>query len=338
MSSTNNRILLFALVVISILFSCEPTTEERCVVSPDIKVDLNFKSFEDSIPSIQTKKQLVGFLTRHPELRDIFFGRGHFPSDSVFINQLFNKFTHPAFDTLLMEVKKVFGDSHELQAEFQNAFANIKYYYPNFKTPRIETVITGLETDIFVSDSLIIVGLDYYLGKKAKYRPNMYEYMLKRYEKNFIVPSALLLIGIDSKYDRVNMNDRTMLAEMIAYGKAYYFAKHMLPCTPDSAFIGYSEKEIEGTKVNQDVIWKRLVDNEVLFSTSSQMKQKYISERPKTLEIGNECPGRIGLWVGWQIVNEYARQNPKTSLPELMQIVDAQKILRGSKYSTQVIQ
>jgi hypothetical protein len=66
------------------------------------------------------------------------------------------------------------------------------------------------------------------------------------------------------------------------------------------------------------------------------MKQKYISERPHTIEVSPDCPGRIGLWVGWQIVNEYARQNPKASLPELMEIIDAQKILRGSKYSTQV--
>lgn len=337
MSSTKGFTLFFAFVT-AILISCQPVAEESCIVSPDIKVEINFKSFEDSIPSIQTKKQLVGFLRRHADLRDIFFGRVNFPDDSTFINQLFKKFTHPAFDTLLMETKKVFGDGHELKGEFQNAFANLKYYYPNFKAPRIETVITGLEADIFVSDSLIIIGLDYYLGRKAKYRPNAYEYIAKRYEKNFVVPSALLLLGIETKYDRVNMEDRTVLAEMIGYGKAYYFAKHMLPCTPDSAFIGYSAIEIEGAKENQDRIWKTFVDKEALFSISQADKQKYISERPHTLEVSPDCPGRIGLWVGWQIVNEFARRNPDISLPELMQISDAQKILRGSKYSTSINQ
>jgi len=237
--SINRSTAFFLFFVATILISCQPTVE-NCVVSPGVKIEVNFQSFEDSIASIQTKKQLVGFLKRHADLRDIFFGRENFPDDSTFINQLFRKFTHPAFDTLLMETKKVFGDDHELKEEFQNAFANLHYYYPNFKAPRIQTAITGLETDIFVSDSLIIVGLDYYLGRNAKYRPNAYEYIVKRYEKNFVVPSALLLLGIEAKYDRVNMEDRTVLAEMIGYGKAYYFAKHMLPCAPDSAFIGYS--------------------------------------------------------------------------------------------------
>ncbi|NJN42061.1 MAG: hypothetical protein HC811_07420 [Flammeovirgaceae bacterium] len=59
----------------------------------------------------------------------------------------------------------------------------MKYYYPDFKPPVIKTMLTGLETDLYVSDSLIVIGLDYYLGKGAKYRPNMYEYMLRRYEK-----------------------------------------------------------------------------------------------------------------------------------------------------------
>jgi len=321
-----------------VLCACEPDKEEKCLIAPEVTIDLSFSSLEDSIPVIHTKQGLVDFFSRHVALRDIFFARKNYPSDSAFINKLFKRFVHPSFDTLLMETKKVFGDGQGLKNEFRVAFANIKYYYPEFIIPRVETVITGMESDLFVSDTLVIVGLDYYLGKKAKYRPNMYEYMLKRYERNFIVPSALLLYGIDSKYNHVNLSDRTVLAEMITYGKAYYFAKQMLPCSPDSVFIGYTAREIEGATVNQDMIWKRLVDDEALFSTSQQMKQRFIAERPKTYEVGNECPGRIGTWVGWQIVNEYMKQNPQTVLPELMKMTDSQKIFKGSKYSVKLNQ
>ena len=330
-----NRLLFFLLAILLIV-SCTKSPEERCLVDPEIKIDLNFKSFEDSIPAIQTKKQLIDFFSRHVALRDIFFGRPNYGNDSVFVNNLFLRFTHPAFDTLLLETKKVFGDAHELKEEFQTAFANMKYYYPAFKAPRVETVITGCEADLYVSDTLIIVGLDYFLGRKGKYRPNMHEYMLRRYEKNYIVPSAMLLYGIDSKYNYMNPGDRTVLADMITYGKAFYFAKHMLPCAPDSLLIGYTGREIEGAKVNQDRIWSKLIDDEALFSVSHQMKQRYIAERPKVFEIGNECPGRIGIWVGWQIVNEYGREHSNTSLPDFMHMTDAQKILRGSKYSSQV--
>lgn len=128
-------------------------------------------------------------------MRDFLFNRKAYPNDSAFINTLYSKFTNPHIDTLLFETKKVFGDGTELKQELISAFTNLREIslHPDFQIPKVETVITGLESDLFVSDSLIIIGLDYYLGKGARYRPDMHEYMLRRYNKNFIVPSIMLL-------------------------------------------------------------------------------------------------------------------------------------------------
>lgn len=327
--------LIVCIVGLVLMWSCKQNTEEKCAFVPDTKaitVNLQFEALEDSIPAITTKKQLVDFFARHTTLRDFVFGRTAYPDDSVFINELFTRFSNPHFDSLLLETKRVYGDLSELKAEFNNAFVTLKYYYPDFQPPKIQTVITGLETDLFVTDTLIVVGLDYYLGKGAKYRPNMYEYMLQRYEKTFIVPSVMLLYGIDSRLNETDLQDRTVLADMITYGKAYYFAKHMLPCVPDSVLIGYSAEEMAGARANQDVIWKKLVEDEVFFATGAQAKQKYIAERPKTFDVADQAPGRIGTWVGWQIVNSYAARNPQVSLPDLMRIKNAKQIFDESKY------
>lgn len=309
-------------VLLTVLFACD---------SDEKKVTIQFKSLEDSLPAIQTKQQLVGFLTRHPQLRDNFFQREAYPDDSTFINQLFERFTHPAVDTLLMETHRVFGDGSELKQQFETAFQNIKKYYPDFKPPVVQTVISGLETDVMVTDSLVIVGLDYFLGQTARYKPNMYEYMQKRYHKDFVVPSVLLLYGISDKYSKTNLEDKTTLADMIAYGKAYTFTKLMLPNIADSTIIGYTQREIDGALYNESKIWKRMIGDQILFGTSHMIKQKYISERPKTVEISAQCPGRIGMWVGWRICNQYMSEGGK-SLTELMQETDAQKILKLSKY------
>jgi hypothetical protein len=325
----------FLFVVIAFLTACKPPKEE-CAFQPktsNVKIELNFTSLADSIVAINTKQQLVDFFARHTALRDVFFNRGGYPSDSVFINELYQRFTNPSFDTLLMDTKKVFGDGRSLKQEFTKALTNLRFYYPTFKLPRIETVITGLESDLFVSDTLIIVGLDHFLGKNSSYKLNMYEYMARRYTKEFVVPSAMLLLGIDSRLNMINPDDRTVLADMIAYGKAYYFAKHLLPCVPDSIFIGYTSKEMSGVRENQDVIWKHLIDQEVFFSTSKLMKQKYLDERPTTIEIGDQCPGRVGVWIGWQIVNKFAKQNPTASpLRELMKANNPERILKDSKF------
>ena len=320
--------------------SCSNKKEEKCAFIPEtssIRIDLTFESLEDSLPTITQKSQLVGFLTRHPEMRDLFFNRSAYPNDSVFINELYNRFTNPHLDTLLTETNRVFGKGEELKQEFEKAFANLKYYYPQFRTPNIQTIVSGLETDLFVSDSLIIIGLDYFLGDGAKYRPNMHQYMLRRYNKSFIVPSVMLLTGIDSRFNKINPEDKTVLADMVAYGKAYYFTKQMLPCTPDSILIGYNRKEMNGSREFENLIWSRLVEDQVLFSTSHLVKQKYIAERPKTVEVGEQCPGRIGQWVGWQVVKKYVEKHPDISLPKLMEIQNVSELFKDSGYRPQVL-
>jgi len=328
-------LIAFAFSSFLLLDSCVSKKEERCAPAPDTKgilVDIAWQSLEDSLPAIKSKQELVNFFSRHPTMRDLFFNRKSYPDDSVFINELYHRFTNPAIDSLLRDTKRVFGDGSFLHNEFTQAFTLLKYYYPQIPIPRVETVITGLESDLFVSDSLIIVGLDHYLGNQSRYKPQMYEYMLRRYQKNFIVPSAMLLYGIDQRYNLSDAKDKTVLAEMITYGKAYFFAKKMLPCTPDSILIGYTSKEFAGAKENQDLIWKRLIEDEALFSITVQMKQRFIGERPKTYEVGNECPGRIGTWVGWQIINKYEANHPDISLTEIMKMSESQKIFKDAKY------
>src|SRR5690606_8341515 len=138
--------------------------------------------------------------------------------------------------------------------------------------------------------------------------------------------SIMLIYGIDARINHVDSNNKTALADMIAYGKSFYFAKHMMPCTPDSVFIWYSAEEIKGAWKNQDIIWARLIEDKVLYSTSHVVKQQYLGERPKTLQVSPECPGRIAQWVGWQIVKSYMKEHPKRTLQDLMNSGNADKL------------
>jgi hypothetical protein len=336
----NLLIIIFCGIV---LVACGDKEEDRCAFIPEtssIKIDLTFESLEDSLLGVTSKAQLVSFLDRHKELRDLFLNRSAYPSDSTFINGLYQTFTNPHIDTLLMETHRIFGNGAELKSEFEKAFANMRYYYPDFRIPKVQTVVTGFAggSDLMVTDSLVIVGLDFFLGDGAKYRPHdMYQYMLRRYNKHFIVPSVVLLTGIDSRYNKINPADKTALADMIAYGKAYYFTKQILPCTPDSVLIGYTQSEIKGSKENESLVWSRFVEDQVLYSTSHLIKQKYIAERPKTIEVGENCPGRIGTWVGWQIVKEYMKTHSDVTLQQLMEIQNAPKLFKESGYRPQVV-
>ena len=109
------KCLLFALLL---FFTACKSTKEECAFQPEtssIKVDLKIQSLEDSVLSIESEQQLINFFSHHTVMRDVFFNRPGYPSDSVFVNELFHRFTSPAFDTVLIETKKVFGDGSELK-------------------------------------------------------------------------------------------------------------------------------------------------------------------------------------------------------------------------------
>jgi len=328
-----NKFLFVGILALSWLTGCKGEKEE-CVFKPEAtaKIDLQLEPLQDLFVNITSKDELIKLFTRYPLIRDEIFRRVEYPTDSVFVREIYARLTNPHLDTLLAETKRVFGDLAGLKAEFEEAFANLKYYYPDFNPPKIQTVVSGLDTDLLVSDSLIVVSLDFYLGNGAKYRPKMYDYLLRKYDANDIVPSCLLIYGISDRFNKNELSDKTALADMIAYGKSFYFAKHMLPCLQDSVFIWYTPEEIKGSRQNEELIWARFIESQVLFSTNHKVKQDYLGERPVTIQVGEKCPGRIGQWIGWQIVNKYAETHPQVSLPALMETGNAQKLFKESAY------
>lgn len=318
-----------------LMIGCSADEETVCVEQPDITdpVNLSILHLEDSILGADSRDKLVSVLNDHPVVAEIFLRRNQYPDDSIMIATLTQRFANPGIDTLAAEINRIFGDGQQLEAELETAYSNLRYYYPDVRIPEVKTVATGLDYDLFVSDSLVIVGLDFFLGPEGKFRPaGLYNYMLKRYIPEAIVPSVMLLYGISPDFNKSDLSDKTLLADMITFGKAFYFAKHMLPCTPDSVLLSYSADEVRETRENEAIVWAHFLENDLLFETNHEIKKKYVEERPKTFEIGEKAPGRIGQWLGWQIIKAYMERNPGTTLPELMALENPSQILEKSKY------
>ncbi|WP_338393444.1 gliding motility lipoprotein GldB [Fulvitalea axinellae] len=326
----NVFLILFAF---ALLTACG-AEKDTCVDKPDlggIKVDLNIERLEDDWKNCESEEAMLAFMNRNPEIASVFFKRDQYPNDSIFAKVMLERAKNPAVDTLYNESKKRFGDFSDIRADLEETFKSIKYQYPDFVAPKVKTIISGLANDMYYSDSLIVIGLDFYLGKGATFRPINYpSYVLRRYDKPYIVPGIALLMS--QRYNLTNGKDRTMLSDMVFYGKSYYFAKQILPCTPDSLLIGYTKEEYEEANEHQPVIWASLLQNEMIYETGHMEKSRFMDERPNTTEIGPKCPGRIGRFVGWKIVNEYMERKPETSLKRLMAEKNSTLIFKESKY------
>ncbi len=323
---------LFFIVFVSFCWSCNssPDAIERPDVS-NIPVDVDIIRLEQELFNSQSKNEVKAFLEQNESFARNFLRIDEYPHDSVVANQLYSLIQNPSLDTVYQESQRIFGDMETIKKDFETAFKYIKYYYPEFEAPQIYTVVTGFGNDLYVSDEMIVIGLDYFLGEQATYRPaQIPNYILRRYTPAHVVPTVMLLLS--QQYNAIDKEDRTMLADMIYYGKSYYFTDFVLPQTPDSLLIGYTAEEMAGTQANERQVWEHFLKKELLYENNHMVKKKYLEERPNTLEIGNKAPGRIATWVGWQIVKDYMREHEEVALPDLMANPNARQILEESKY------
>lgn len=322
---------LFCLLIACVLFySCTPDSEKGPDVS-SIEMKVKVHRLEQELFKLKSKEEINLFLKNTPLFNKQLLDPAQYPNDSAKIHALFGMIHDPYMDTLYRQTQTVFADITELEKEFEDAFKHIKYYYPNFKAPAIYTVVTGLSYDLEVSDSAIVIGLDFFLGDKRKYQPNgIPQYILRRYRPEYIV--SMSLMAMSEKYNVTDPSDQTLLAEMIYYGKAYEFVKNMLPDKNDTLIIGYTNQQLVDTEANQESVWAHFIEQKLLYETKNSVKIKYTSERPYTAEIGQKCPGAIGRWLGWKIVRRYREKQESVTLPELMKTKDAKLIFNQSKY------
>jgi uncharacterized protein YjaZ len=103
---------------------------------------------------------------------------------------------------------------------------------------------------------------------------------------------------------------------MVSAGKQLYFKDKMIPFKSDAEKIGYTQDQLDWAIANESYIWRYFVDRELLYSTDSKLPGRFINPAPYSKfyleEIDSESPGRLGQYMGWQIVRAYMNNNNVT--------------------------
>jgi len=326
------RTFIILSCLVFVFFSCKTDSkQESGSDSGSIQVNITVEDLDKQLFACKSFEEVQSFLDKHSYLTQWYFTdapveRAQLPA------HLFQILQNKDFQSFKTQLDSIIGDRNTaIISPLKESFQRIAKVYPNFQAPQVKFMVTGFTgNDLYISDTLIIIGLDYFGGPKAKYRPDVYDYQLQRYQKEYIVPSIIFFMS--NKYNHINASDRTLLADMIGYGKGYEFVKQVMPNTADSLILGYSEERLRRTYNSQGDIWAFFVSNKLLYETTDLKKQKFIGERPFTVEIGNEVPGGIGRWLGCRIVSKYLAENPNVTLPELMKNDNAANLLQASGY------
>ena len=313
-------ILCFLLATFLLVQSCESDIKlesEIAKIEMDVKIERFDRFFAEASPS-----DLPQLKASYP-----FMFSSQYP-DSLWIAKMSDTLQQQLF----AEVDKKFQNIDGVKSDIENLFKHLKYYNPVFKTPRVITVTNDVDhrNKTIVTDSIILIALDTYLGKEHEFYANIQVYIREHFEANQIASD--LATEYAEKYI-YQPSRKSLIEEMVYFGKQLYFKDIMLPFKTDAEKIGYSQAQMDWALENEPNIWQYFVERELLFETDPKLAGRFINASPFTkfnLELDAESPGRLGQYLGWQIVRAYMENND-ADFKDMLQM-DATELFNTSKF------
>lgn len=337
MKKTFLSFIIIFFLIISI--SCNKCNKEKSGVpkveiSATDSVKVNIHRYEKALFAVDIKNLRSGLKKLLPEYS--FFIPDSALKDSSSLLQMKQYLTDPFIILLYDDVLKLYPDVKDLETQLGKALTYFKYYYPEKKTPKVFTCVSGLyyEEPIRYADSLLIISLDMYMGSNYKYYHEMLMdvplYIQRRFSREFMLPDCMRAIA---KTIVDNSKENKQFIDYIVYeGKILYFLDATLPDTPDSLKIYYTKSQMDWCLKNESNIWSYIIDNKLLYSSNASIIAKLCTDGPFTSVFSKQSPPRTGIWIGWQIVRAYMENNKKVTMQQLFENQDAQGILTKSKY------
>ncbi len=249
-----------------------------------------------------------------------------------FFSRLTTFFSNPELKQLYLDELNTFEDINEKNKKISYGFNFLKNTFDSLKIPQVYMHVSGLNQNIIVSEKFLSISADKYLGERYKlYADFFYDYQRQNMNPERIVPDYLL--GFLMTEFPLENDLKSLLDRMIYEGKIRYILSLALPSYSNAQIIGYSDKQEEWCMKNESKIWKTIIGSKHLFSQDPLIADKYINEAPYTSFLSDNSPGKVGIWVGYQIVCEYMKHSNRISLENLIKNTNSQEILKISTYN-----
>lgn len=240
-------------------------------------------------------------------------------------------FSNASLSKIYKDELSIFNNIKPYNDELTTANLLIKENFGGKQLPSLAIHVSGFKENVIVTDSILSISADKYLGSDYPIYQSFFEnYQLNQMQQKMIVRDLLkawLLSDIPK-----NTTRKDLLSEVINEGKVLYALEILLPNWNQSDLIGYTDDQLNWAIANEKDIWNTTLQKKYLYSNDPQTINKYINDAPYTATISSDSPGRLGAWLGCQIVKSYMK-NTGDSLGQLFEEDDPQKVLKLSKYN-----
>ena len=319
--------IIHYLLLAAILFN-------SCRQQPEIPIKIDrleqslFTIPIDSIPAaIPRLEQQYG------ELFDLYSGLMFriTPRDPQFPEELTRFLTDYHMNLAYKRVMEVYPDLKNIETGLSRAFSNYRKEFPEKIIPSVYTLISGFNQSMITSDSILAIALDKYLGRNEDmyFRLDIANYQRYTMDPKYVVADCMKA-WLYTEFPGSDSIDH-VLANILYEGKIMYVLHSLLPNTPDSLLFGYTPEQVRWCRNNTTQMYTFLVEKKMLYATDYFTISKLIGPAPFCALFTRESPGRAVVWLGYQIIASYMRNN-KVTLEALLLDNDYQQILAKARF------
>ncbi|MCB0770667.1 MAG: hypothetical protein KDC00_09705 [Flavobacteriales bacterium] len=324
--------------LISITACSDPGHREVSIEDVPLTVEIGrldrelFRTLPDSVPAMSRRALAEYGDFYRVYIEDILQGA---PLEDPRLSAVLTRFVQdPDWSATQEAVDSVLGDMEPQRAAFEDALKRMQVLFPDSLTPRIIAFNSGYNYGIFPTDSVLGVGVEWFIGKEhpviGYLAPEAFpQYMKDRMRPEMLVPSAMkgwLLVH----YTR-DIRGADVLTNLVETGKVMALLDALLPDVDPALKFAFSDQQLEWCRTNEYNIWKEVVSKEMLFSKNADDIGRLMNDGPFTNGLPRESPGHIGEWIGFRMVQAYLKDHPDTSFEELFAMNDPNAIQKSYK-------
>ena len=230
---------------------------------------------------------------------------------------------------ILKEINLEFPDFEYYNKEISKGLNRYESLFDiSYPKNKIGTFFSLFNADVHEFDSIIWIGLDMYLGPKNKITnlipaESLPQYVKDKMDKKYIVSDVMF--GYLMTHNPQYMGE-DFLSKLLSYGKTAYLMNLLLPNEDPENKFRYNQSELKWCEENEKYIWQYIIDQGILYEKDFNKISYFFNPGPYTKNFGHDSPAYIGIWLGYRIIQDYAK---KTNLDiiEILNEKNSQKIL-----------
>ena len=230
---------------------------------------------------------------------------------------------------ILKEIDLEFPDFEYYNKEISKGLNRYESLFGiSYPKKEIGTFFSLFNADVHEFDSIIWIGLDMYLGPKNKITnliptESLPQYVKNKMDKKYIVSDVMF--GYLMTHNPQYMGD-DFLSKLLSYGKTAYLMNLLLPDEDPENKFRYNKSELKWCEENEKYIWQYIIDQEILYEKDFNKISYFFNPGPYTKNFGKDSPAYIGIWLGYRIIQDYARKT-NLGIIEILNEKNSQKIL-----------